>query len=50
MSEANKQVLPRIYDEVFNQGKVDVVDEAVAPNCVEHTPPPGSTRATSRRR
>jgi predicted ester cyclase len=41
MSEANKQVLQRVYDEVFNQGKVDVVDEVVAADCVEHTPPPG---------
>ena len=41
MSETNKQVLRRVYDEVFNQGKLDVVDEVVAPNCVEHTPPPG---------
>ena len=41
MSEANKQVLRRVYDELFNQGKLDVVDEVVAPNCVEHTPPPG---------
>jgi predicted ester cyclase len=41
MSDSNKQVLQRIYDEVFNQGNLDVVDEVVAPDCVEHTPPPG---------
>lgn len=41
MSEANKQVLQRIYDEVFSQGNLDVVDETVARDCVEHTPPPG---------
>lgn len=41
MSDENKQVAQRIYDEVFNEGKLDVIDEIVAPNCVEHTPPPG---------
>jgi len=41
MSDANKQVLQRVYDEVFSQGKLEVVDEVVALDCVEHTPPPG---------
>ena len=41
MSEANKQVLRRIYAEVFSDGRLEVIDEIVAPDCVEHTPPPG---------
>ena len=41
MSEANKEALRRFYKEVFSKGHLDAVDELVAPNCVEHTPPPG---------
>ena len=47
MSEANKAVLRRVYDEVFSQGRFEVVDEVVAPDAVDHTPPPGSTGRTS---
>jgi predicted ester cyclase len=39
MSEANKQVVRRVYDEVFGQGKLEVVDEVIAADAVEHTPP-----------
>jgi steroid delta-isomerase-like uncharacterized protein len=41
MSEANKELLRRFYEEIFNQGRLDAVDELLAPDCVEHTPPPG---------
>lgn len=39
MSEVNKAVVRRVFEEVFNQGRLDVVDEVVAADCVEHTPP-----------
>ena len=32
----NEQVYRRLVDEVFNQGRLDVADELVAPDCVEH--------------
>ena len=32
----NEQVYRRLIDEVFNQGRLDVADELVAPDCVEH--------------
>ena len=41
MSESNKAVLRRIYDELFSGGRLDVADDVVAADCVEHTPPPG---------
>ncbi len=43
MSEANKALCMRIYDEVFNQGNVEVVDEVIAADAVDHSPPPNST-------
>jgi predicted SnoaL-like aldol condensation-catalyzing enzyme len=46
MSEANKAVLRRIYDEVFSQGRLEVVDEVVAADAVDHSPPPGGTGNT----
>lgn len=36
MSEENKAMLRRIYDEVFGQGKLDVADEILAPDAVDH--------------
>lgn len=46
MSDANKAVLRRVYDEVFSQGRLDVVDDVVAADAVDHTPPPGATGDT----
>ena len=46
MSEANKAVLRRVYDEVFSQGRFEVVDEVVAPDAVDHTPLPNFTGNT----
>lgn len=40
-TEQNKADFKRLYDEVFNQGNLDVVDELIAPNVVEHQPQPG---------
>lgn len=43
MSDANKAHRMRIYDEVFNEGKLDVVDEVIAADAVDPSPPPDST-------
>jgi predicted ester cyclase len=40
--EQNKAISRRIPVEVFEQGRLDVIDEICAPNIIEHmTPPPG---------
>ena len=39
--EENKAVVRRLYDEVFNQGKLDTLEEISAANYVEHYPFPG---------
>ncbi|HYV60129.1 MAG TPA: ester cyclase [Acidimicrobiia bacterium] len=36
--EANKALVRRLYDEGFNQGDLDTVDELVAPEVVTHDP------------
>jgi predicted ester cyclase len=36
--ESNKALVRRLYDEGFNQGSLDVVDEIVAPDVVTHDP------------
>ena len=36
MSEQNKATMRRIYDDVFSRGNLDLVDEIVAPNAVDH--------------
>ena len=47
MSEENKRISRRIVEEAFAQGKIDVIDECVADNFVNHDPsvppelPPG---------
>jgi steroid delta-isomerase-like uncharacterized protein len=41
MSERNKTLTRRFYDEVFNQKKLATVDELCAPNFVDHNPAPG---------
>jgi steroid delta-isomerase-like uncharacterized protein len=42
MSEQNKAIAARIPLEVFNQGKLEVVDQVIADNSVDHaTLPPG---------
>lgn len=32
----NEQQYRRLIDDVFNQGRLDVADEVIAPHCVEH--------------
>jgi predicted ester cyclase len=41
-AEENKRAMHRIPEELYNQGRLDVADEVVAPDYVEHFPlPPG---------
>jgi steroid delta-isomerase-like uncharacterized protein len=37
--EENKAVMRRIYEEIFNEGKLELADELVAPDMVNHTTP-----------
>jgi steroid delta-isomerase-like uncharacterized protein len=42
MSEQNKAIAARIPLEAFNQGKLEVIDEVIADNSIDHgTLPPG---------
>jgi steroid delta-isomerase-like uncharacterized protein len=41
MSEENKALVLRIVDEAWNQGKLEVIGEAFAPDYQEHNPRPG---------
>ena len=42
MSEHNKAIARRVYEEVINQGKVDAADELLAPDSRSHAgAPPG---------
>lgn len=36
--ESNKALVRRLYEEGFNEGNLDVVDELVAPDVVAHDP------------
>ncbi len=38
---ANKAIVRRFVDEVVNAGKIDILDEIVHPEYVEHSPDPG---------
>ena len=38
MAEDLKELMRKFVDEVWNQGKLDVVDQLVAPGCVTHDP------------
>jgi predicted ester cyclase len=45
MSEdANKQVVLRLYEEVGNEGRLEVVDEIASPDHIEHNPFPGQAQ------
>ena len=41
MSEENKALVRRIVDEAWNQGRLEVIDEAFAAAYQEHNPRPG---------
>lgn len=36
--EKNRQIVTRYFEEVWNQGKLEVLDELIAPNYVNHNP------------
>ncbi|WP_435869779.1 ester cyclase [Amycolatopsis methanolica] len=38
-AERNTATMRRIYEEVFDQGRVEVLEELFAPDLVNHTPP-----------
>ena len=40
----NKAQLRRIYEEMFNQGKLAIADELIAHDFLNHAAPPGSNR------
>jgi predicted SnoaL-like aldol condensation-catalyzing enzyme len=43
MSEENKAVMRRIYEEFWNEGNFEALDEIVSPDYVLHVPtPPGA--------
>lgn len=41
LEEDNKSVVKRFYEEVFNQGQEEVIDEIISPDYVDygHEPP-----------
>lgn len=39
MSEAHRAAIRRVYEEVWNQGNLAVVDELLAPDYIGHIPP-----------
>src|SRR5687767_5766284 len=41
MPTPNNTVLRRIYEEVLNKGKFDVLNEVVSADCVDRNPMPG---------
>jgi ketosteroid isomerase-like protein len=44
MADTPEQVLRRYYQEVWVEGKLDVLDDLLAPDYRDHDPPPGFTR------
>ena len=44
MSDENKAIALRVIEEVWNNGRLDVVDEVFAPDYEEHNPRPGQER------
>ena len=40
-AEENKAVVRRLIEEVYNRGNLDIADELLAPDYVDHTWPPG---------
>ena len=44
MSEENKATTRRFMEEVINKGNFAVIDEVIAPDCVDHNPMPGQAQ------
>ena len=40
--EANKALVRRVFDEVINEGRLEVIEEIYDPNIVDHDPLPGA--------
>ena len=40
--DANKAVVQRLYDDLFNRGRLAVADELVAADCINYTALPGT--------
>jgi steroid delta-isomerase-like uncharacterized protein len=40
--EENKSAFRRTYEEIFNQGRLDVADEVIAPDCIDREEHPGN--------
>lgn len=40
MSDRNRAIVARFYDEVLNEGRLNLLDELLAPDFVEHGSPP----------
>lgn len=40
-AEQNKRVIKRLFDEVYNAKKLDVLNEVIAADYVDHNPAPG---------
>ena len=36
--DTNKELITRYFEEVWNQGKLGVLDEIMAPNYINHSP------------
>ncbi len=43
MSEENKAIMRRFYEDLFGSGDLSVADEIVATEFVNHNPPPGES-------
>ena len=43
MSEENKAVLRRFFEEVWNEGNLDAIDEIISPNFTAHNARPGTS-------
>jgi predicted SnoaL-like aldol condensation-catalyzing enzyme len=41
---ANKEIVRRFYEEVFNQRNIDAIDELVHPEFTNHDPTPVASR------
>jgi len=41
MDQIKRQVIDRYFEELFNRGKVELIDELLHPDYVNHSPSPG---------
>ncbi len=45
--EANKAIIRRYFDEVWNGGNLDLIDQFFAPDYVNHSPSPGQGQGSA---